>query len=1096
MNMIQGLKILSALALVLAAFLPSPGVCAELDLAGGWGFQLDATNTGVKEHWFTRRLSDSISLPNSMDTAGIGHRNGPELALAGRLTRDREYTGPAWYQREIEIPADWAGRPASLFLERVHWESRLWIDDEEIGMRDSLSVPHEFDLTGKLTPGRHRLTLRVDNTMKYGVGPWAHSVTDETMGNWNGIIGRMELRDSDPVALKNVRIGSDLARKILWLDGEVHNSTTIRPSGVVTCVVRAKAGGTPLLEKRVELSGMAATNSFRIELPLDGKLALWSEFTPNLYLAEVNVEAHEGNSAWSDSVSMSFGVREFVARDTRFFINGSPTFLRGNLTGSEFPLAGHFPMDEAGWERVIGIMKGYGLNHLRFHSHCPPEAAFAAADKLGFYFCPEAPFWTQLKGDSPEGRFMRDEAFRMIRAFGNHPSFVMMGLGNEVGGDNPFFSSILRDLKQADPRRMYNCDVNDPGTGKRKSPIAGCDFFVTRHTEKGGLRLAASKRFEQPLAADGTDCDYVEAASAISVPLVAHELGQWVTHPSYSEIPKYTGVMKPYNLEFFRRLLEVRGMGDQTEMFCKASGRLSWQLYKEDMELCLRTPDFGGFQLLQLQDYPGQGDALVGFLDAFWETKGILTPQEFRGVCSETVALARMPRYVWTSDQTFSAALSVAHYGPDDLKQARLRWTLTNADGKFRKEGTAGPVDIARGSVTPAGRIEVALDGLTQAAQLKLTVGVEGERNPNEWPVWVYPKSVEITAPPEILIATSYDDAVRRHLAEGGKVLLSIPTSADTDRISRILRTRFKTVFWTYLWRDTRHDGTMGLLCDPRHPALKDFPTDYYSNWQWSELANGARAFVLNDTPADSRPIVQSIDDFHRAWKLGHVIEGRVGKGRIILCGFDLHTDLDHRVVARQLRRSLLDYMAGADFMPQQTLDLDRLFEPSLAAAGQVVFTSNGTVPEDAAAGHKPVQKSDADVIHGELDEFNQMTASKQAAKGAAAAFDLNWQSDWVLDGCELPQEVQVDFRRPARLRGVLYKAAETGACEFDIYVSDDRVNWGKPAAHFKAPPGMKWFFTVPFDQPRIGRYMKILITDGSGPNKELRIAELEPLFE
>ena len=952
-------------------------------------------------------------------------------------------------------------------------------------MQDSLSAPHEFDLTAKLTPGRHRLTLRVDNSMKYNVGPWAHSVTDETMGNWNGIIGRIELRNSDLVALKNVRIGSDLTKTILWVDGEVHNATASRPNGVVACVVRTKGGGPAVLESRVELPGIEATNAFRI-VPLDGRLAALERIHTQLYLAEVSVAARAGENIWSNSTALWFGVREFTAVGTQFFINGSPTFLRGNLTGGEFPLAGHFPMDEAGWARVIGIMKAYGLNHLRFHSHCPPEAAFAAADRLGFYFCPEAPFWTKLKGDSPEGRFMRDEAFRMILGYGNHPSFVMMGLGNEVGGDNPFFSGILRELKQADPRRLYTCDVNDPGTGKRKSPIADCDFFVTRHTDKGGLRLAASKRFEQPLSVDGTDCDYVAAASAISVPLVAHELGQWVTHPSGAEIPKYTGVMKPYNLEFFRHLLEIRGLGDQAEMFCKASGRLAWQLYKEDMELCLRTPNFGGFQLLQLQDYPGQGDALVGMLDAFWDTKGILTPEEFRGACCETVPLARMPRYVWTSDQVFSAALSVAHYGPADLKQARLRWTLTGADGKFQREGTTAPVDIRRGTVTRAGEIRLPFEGLTQAMQLKLAVGIEGTNYRNEWPVWVYPKEVSIAAPPEILVASRYDDAVRARLAEGGKVLLSLPAGADTDSLPRILRTRFKTVFWTYLWRDTRNDGTMGLLCNPQNPALKNFPTDFYSSWQWAELDNGARAFVLNDTPPGYHPIVQGIDDFHRAWKLGHVIEGRVGPGRIILCGFDLHTDLEHRVVARQLRRSLLDYMAGTDFKPEQALDLDRLFEPSLAAAGQVIFASSGFTPtSEATAGHQPVEKSEEDVIQGELNQFNQMTASKQAAKGAAAAFDLNWESEWVLDGCALPQEVQLDFRHSTKLRGLLYKAAATGACEFDIYVSDDRENWGHPAGHFKAPPGTKWFYSVILDQPHTGRYMKIVLTAKSGGNAE-----------
>jgi beta-galactosidase len=1094
-------------ALAFALFLlPAGSHAAVIDLSGAWRFELDTTDAGVKERWFARSLADTITLPNSTDTAGKGKANGPGLAQAGRLTRSCEYTGPAWYQREIDIPSGWADRWVGLFLERVHWESRLWIDEQEIGMQDSLSAPHEFDLAGKLAPGRHRLTLRVDNSMKYPVGRWAHSVTDETTGNWNGIIGRIELRALEPAALENVRVGSDLAKGILWVDGRIHNCTTGQLSGVVSCVVRQKAGEPILLQRRVELAALVATNQFHLELPLDGKLALWDEFTPSLYLAEITLAARDGITTWNDTAAISFGVRQFSGRDGQFLINGRPTFLRGNLTGGEFPLTGHFPMDEAGWDRVIRVMKEYGLNHLRFHSHCPPEAAFAVADRLGFYFSPEAPFWTKLRGHSPQGQFLRAEALRMICAYGNHPSFVMMGLGNELGGDNAFFSSILRELKQTDPRRLYTCDVNDPGIGKRKSPIADCDFFVSRHTENGPLRLAALRRFNRPLAADGTDCDYTEAARAVNVPLVAHELGQWAVHPAGTEIPKYTGVMKPYNLEYFRRLLELRGMGDQATLISQASGRLAWQLYKEDMELCLRTPKFGGFQLLQLQDFPGQGDALVGLLDAFWETKGILTPEEFRGACSQTVPLVRMARFVWSSDETFEAAVGVAHYGRADIKQARVHWTLASSDGTFRKEETIAPVEIKQGTVTRAGNIRLPLAGLTPATQLKLGVGIEGTSYSNQWPVWVYPPNVSIAPPPGVLMAERFDDAVKTRLAAGGSVLLSLPAQADTDSQPRILRTRYETVFWSYLWRSTRNEGTMGILCDPQHPALKQFPTEFCSNWQWAELANDARAFVLNDTPADYHPIVQGIDDFHRAWKLGHIIEGRVGPGRIVLCGFDLHTDLNHRVVARQLRRSLLDYMVSADFKPTHALNLDQMFAPSLAVAGQVIFASSalspggGNVNSGVKKGKKGrPAKSAMDVVQGELDQFNQMTASAQSGNGAAAAFDLNWNSDWVLDGRNLPQEVQIDLGRATKLRGLLYKPSVNGANrvrQFEVYVSDDRERWGKPAGNFTALDNTKWFSNVLFDQPRTGRYLRIVVTAGFGGSPRFRVAEFEPLLE
>ena len=1079
---------------------------STLDLSGTWRFHFDRNDAGVKEKWFGKKLTETITLPNSTDTAGKGNPNSPDLGQTGRLMRAVEYTGPAWYQRDIEIPAGWDGKQIRLFLERPHWETRLWIDDEEVGMQDSLSVPHEFDLTGKLKPGRHRLTLRVDNSMKYKVGQWAHSVTDEVMGNWNGIIGRIELRATDPVFLEDVRVGSDLEKKILWVDGKVRNTTPGQPSGGVTCTVRKNAGGPVLLQGITKLAMLGADTPFRIEIPLDGKLELWDEFHPNLYLAGVSLDAGDGKMKASEAIP--FGVRALTARDGQFLINGRPTFLRGNLTGGEFPLTGHFPMDEKEWERVIRVMKSYGLNHLRFHSFCPPDAGFAAADRLGFYFSPEAPFWAKFQGDSPEGKFLRDEALRMIRRYGNHPSFVMMGLGNEIGGDNPYYSGILRELKEADSRRLYTCDVNEPGpgpnAGKRKSPIDDCDFFVTRHTEKGGLRLGSSDRFSGPVAADGTDCDYVEAASAIEVPLVAHELGQWAVHPTGAEIPKYTGVMKPYNLMFFKNLLDARGMGDQADMIGKASGRLAWQLYKEDMELCLRTPKFGGFQLLQLQDFPGQGDALVGLLDAHWESKGILTPEEFRGACSETVPLARFRNFVWTSNQTFESKIDVANHGPADLKNAIVNWSLSSADGKFKKTGTLAPADLKQGTVTHAGDIAVPLAALAKAEQLKLVVGIEGTSYRNEWPLWVYPPDVPTAAPADILVADRYDDAVKKRLAEGGTVLLSLPATADTDSMPAILRTRFKPVFWSYLWRSTRHEGTMGLLCDPENPALKEFPTDFFSSWQWAELANNARAFVLNDTPPDDRPIVQGIDDFHRGWKLGHVIEGRVGPGRILISGFDLHTGLDKRIVARQLRRSLLDYMAGPDFKPARELDPGRIFAVSPAFTGQVSTPDAAAEPAPSAPGKKPA-KSALDVVQAELDQFDKMASTKKAATGPSAAFDLNWNSKWNLAGSKLPQELTLDFGRQVKLGGLLYvppKADGIRVSKFEVFFSDDPQNPGEPVARFSAREHSarevtsKWFFTILFDKPRTGRFLRIVIPDDpANKNPLLSVGEFEPVF-
>ena len=110
------------------------------------------------------------------------------------------------------------------------------------------------------------------------------------------------------------------------------------------------------------------------------------------------------------------------------------------------------------------------------------------------------------------------------------------------------------------------------------------------------------------------------------MPAVVHEMGQWCVYPNFDEVRKYTGPLKPKNFDIFHDSLAEHGMLDQWRDFLRASGKLQALCYKEEIEAALRTPGIGGFELLDLHDFPGQGTALVGVLDPFWESKGYITP--------------------------------------------------------------------------------------------------------------------------------------------------------------------------------------------------------------------------------------------------------------------------------------------------------------------------------------------------------------------------------------------------------------------------------------------------------------------------------------
>jgi hypothetical protein len=852
----------------LAATLPL-AAAQTLSLAGDWRFRL-----GVQNPAELLTTGDSIFLPGSTDQAGYGTRtSGPEK---GWLSRPNTYEGPAYYERDVVIPATWRDKRITLFLERAHWLTQVWVDGKDFGSADSLSTPHVYDLTRGLGPGRHRLTLCVDNTYRIDVGRNAHSVTEHTQTNWNGVVGLIELRATAPVWIDAVELAAGRAVARI---GNVTGAavTAILQSGDTARIFSAVPGETV------------------VAIPIPAAPVRWDEFRPELFEVRLNLSA----GRFSDSWAMAYGVREISTRDRQVLVNGRTTFLRGTVECNIFPLTGYPPTDVAAWERIFRIARSYGLNHFRFHSNTPPEAAFAAADKTGMLLHVELPVWTRIRNDPKTMDYMRAEGYRILKAYGNHPSFVMLGLGNEFADNFPFLDQLVAEFKKSDPRRLYTFSADHT----RHEPLPASDYYIGMQTKTGRMRIHGSRMEGTP---PSTDFDFTRAIAGVGVPVLAHELGQWVTYPDFREIARYTGVLKPRNLEAFRQALEGRGMIDQARDFQQASGRFAWILYKEEIETALRTPHYGGFQLLQLEDFPGQGEALVGLLDSFWESKGIWTPEEFRRFSSPTVPLARFTKHTWRSDETFTAKAEVAHYGERDLAAADATWSLGDASGRFVS------IRVRQGEVTPLGEVRVPLAGVKAPAQLRFTLAIDGTSARNDWDIWIYPPAAGTAAPGDIMIAHSYDAATRQALAAGRKVLLLWPVSRAS---AGTLPNTFLPVFWSLSWFQ-QQAGTLGILCDPLHPPLSGFPTEAHSNYQWWDVAQPSRAFILDDMPSDFRPIVQVIDDFHRNHKLGAVFEARVGEGRLLVSGFDLESDLEHRLAARQLRTSLLAYMSGADFAP------------------------------------------------------------------------------------------------------------------------------------------------------------------------------------
>ena len=594
----------------------------------------------------------------------------------------------------------------------------------------------------------------------------------------------------------------------------------------------------------------------------------------------------------------------------RFMAGGKPVFLRGKHDACVFPLTGHTPMDKATWIDYFQRCKDYGINHVRFHSWCPPEAAFAAADELGIYLQPELPFWGTLEGEELLV-FLKKEGLNIVRTYGRHPSFALFSLGNELWGEKAVMQELVAAFREEAPHILYTNGTN--AFLGWQGYVDGMDFFATCRTRGEAYgeyhtHVRSSFAFCDAMEGGilnhfypGTTRNFAEALEGVPIPVISHETGQFQSYPDYAQIDKYTGPLAPYNLMEFRRRLDIAGMAGQAVDFHRASLRWAFELYKADVEMCLRTPGLGGFQLLDLQDYPGQGSAYVGILDAFMDPKGDIDPTEWRQFCSELVPLAEFEKYCWTENEVFHAHVKVANFTGEELIEGESDYEIDR------------PVTELLDSVKAPARIT-----------LQLTARTAGYEGVNTWPIWVYPAD-NMPDRSGIVIVRKLDKGALKALDAGQKVLLM--PSDTTGTVGGL----FQTDYWNYrMFKGICESngkpvspGTLGILTDPAHPLFREFPTEEHTDWQWFPVLKASRPMIL-DALRGYKPIVQVIDNVERNHRLGLVFEFAAGKGKLLVCCSDLESTLDYPE-GRQFYKAILDYMRSDDFQPSVELD-KRLF--------------------------------------------------------------------------------------------------------------------------------------------------------------------------
>jgi hypothetical protein len=1065
--------------------LPAKRTPKSIPLAGQWRFKLDHDNIGEKEKWYNNILRDSINLPGSTVENGYGdeisldtdwtgsiidksfftdpkyeeYRQPGSIKIPFWLTPVKHYKGPAWYQKQLDIPPGWAGKRITLFLERCHWETKVWVDGDPLGARDSLCTPHLHDLSSRMTPGSHTVTIRVDNSIKYNVGQNAHSVSDHTQTNWNGIIGRIELQATDPVYISDIQVYPNITARSAKVVATINNTLNQNIRGTLN--IRAENFNTRkshvVPQKSVTFTSSCPETSVEVDYEMGGDVQLWDEFSPVLYQMSVSLETEAANNICTDEKTVTFGMRQIGTKGTQFTINNRLTFLRGTLECCIFPLTGYPHMDLAGWHRILQAAKAHGLNHIRFHSWCPPKAAFEAADRMGIIFHIECPAWTTIGNGEPIDKFIYAEGDRILKAYGNHPSFCMLAYGNEPGGKNrkKYLGDLVSYWKQKDPRRLY--------TSAAGWPIIPENQYHSTPEPRGhqwGAGLSSRFNAKHPETAS----DYRDIIEKYDVPVVSHEIGQWCVFPNLNEIKKYTGVLKARNFEIVRDSLAENHMLDQARDFLMASGKLQALLYKQEIESALRTPGFGGFQLLDLHDFPGQGTALVGILDPFWDSKGYIEPKQHKNYCSQTVPLLRMEKRIWTTDETFNADVEIAHFGPAPLDDALPLWSVRDSEERKVASGKLPQLTIPIGNGIELGNISIPLDNVDAPKKLTVKVSVKDTPFENNWDIWVYPANRPITQSPDILIAEKFDKKVQAALKDGGKVLLMPQlNSIDSD-----IPAGFTSIFWNTQWTRQQPPHTLGILCNPKHPALSEFPTEFHSNWQWWDLVTKSKFMILDKFDPELRPIVQVIDDWNKNRRLGLILEAKTGPGKLIVCSIDLRSNLDRRPVARQMLDSLLSYMETSAFAPKLSITaqtIQGLFKkPTLLSKARVIMADSEA---QGYEGHKAI-------------DGNPNTI---------------WHTPWQPTPKPYPHEIRIEFPEPVAIEGLNYTPRQDMSngwiYEYQVYVSEDGKDWDNPCADGTFQKGRS-DKTISFDEIATGRFVRFVALSGFDGQPFAAIAELD----
>ncbi|MDO5516664.1 MAG: glycoside hydrolase family 2 TIM barrel-domain containing protein [Clostridium sp.] len=877
----------------------------KMSIKGSWSYKTDYDDLGLKEKWYKNLEHEgNIFLPGSTVEAGIGEKLNQSIELSKesvrRLRAKYSYIGPMWYSKEVFIPEEYEEKEIVLFLERIMMSSMVWVNNNFAGEFVSLSVPHKFNITEFIKYGhKNTITIRVDNRDYYNIKDHSSSYTEETQTIWNGIVGAISLEIKNKVNIEKINVTPDIKNSEIEVEIITNNKSDKNNYNVKVAVE-----GFEEIQVKEELLNFE--DRFKITYKFNSEVELWNEFNPVLYT--INCSILDGDIVL-DSKCIQFGMREIKRQGKYIYLNGERIFLRGTLDCCIYPMTGYPPTEVETWEKIFNTIKEYGLNHIRFHSWCPPESAFTAADKCGIYVQAEGPIWLddyfcEIGSCVEHYDFFPKEAGRIIDEYSNHPSFIIFSNGNEIRGDFSLLNNIIKNVNK-DKRLLYTLTTNWD-----REVYDGDDIFIAQSFDGIGVR---GQYFLNEMV-ETTSLNFDKAVASRDLPTISHEVGQYSVYPDVRDIYKYTGNLRPINLEAIRQDLKDKNMINDIDKFVTASGRLAANLYKDDIEAALRTRDLSGVQLLGLHDFTGQDTATVGLLNVFWENKGIVDAETFRNFFGSVVPLINTKKRIYSSSEDVEFKILIFNYSNTEFKDKTVYYKISSGREVLYSEKIKAEAIKKNTLVGLKDIINISLNSIDKNTQLKLEVGISDTDYKNSWNLWVYVDKLN-THKKMINSKQEFIESINRK--EDCIVYI------NSENMNNLKENKYFPCFWSPVHFETTDPN--GLYIDNESELFNDFPTCNFGDYQWKSIVENSKIMDISDIDDVVDNVAQVVPNFFCNEKMSMIFTTNINNSKVIFTTVDFNDIENKPIEIKALYDSIVSNMSQVNI--NSSMDLKKAVE-------------------------------------------------------------------------------------------------------------------------------------------------------------------------